>query len=154
MDSTYEWIKERGETDFYQDMESLIRKNPWAWQSVCAVLGLAGGVIAPFAGAASDIISWFVSSTTVNSYLHVLSIVFCALTIPLLALGACCLDMLEAKNTRLSPSAPLSRDESTPAPLIRHSAQQDAKHHLNRAGVLAVLVLLLALPASIHAQQT
>ncbi|HEX2751800.1 MAG TPA: hypothetical protein VHP34_01575, partial [Alphaproteobacteria bacterium] len=125
MDRTYEWLKDRPETDFYGEMESLIRKNPWAWQSVLAVLGLAGGVIAPFLGAASDVITWFAKSATVNSYLHVLSIVFCALTIPLIALGACCLDMLEAKTARLPPAAPLPRDESTPASLNGRNAQQN-----------------------------
>lgn len=154
MDRTYEWLNDWPETDFYQEMESLIKKNPSAWQSVCAVLGLAGGVIAPFLGAASDVTTWFVHSTTVNSYLHVLSIVFCALTIPLIALGAYCLDMLEAKTARLSPSAPPSRDESTPASLNGRGARQDAKHRLNRTGALVVLALLLALPASGYAQQT
>ena len=154
MDRTYEWLKDRPETDFYQEMESLIKKNPWAWQSACAVLGLAGGVIAPFLGAASDVTTWFVHSATVNSYLHVFSIVFCALTIPLLILGACCLDMLEAKIARLSPAAPLPRDESTPASLTGHNAQQNAKRRLNRTGALTLLVLLVALPASSYAQQT
>jgi hypothetical protein len=154
MDGTYEWSKDEGETDFYQDVESLIKKNPWAWQSVCAVLGLAGGVISPFLGGASDIISWFVSSTTVNSYLHVLSIVFCALTIPLLVLGACCLDVLEAKTARLSPPAP-PYNESTPATVIRHDARQNAKHRANGIGALtALILLLLALPAPTYAQQT
>lgn len=102
MDRPFAWLKDRGETDFYQDVESLIRKNPWSWQSACAVPALVGGVIAPFLGGAFDVMTWFVSSTTINSYLHVLSIVFCALTIPLLILGACCLDMLEAKAARIS----------------------------------------------------
>ncbi|HVG32633.1 MAG TPA: hypothetical protein VM911_06115 [Pyrinomonadaceae bacterium] len=78
-------------------MESLIKKNPRAWQSVCAVLGLVGGVIAPILGATSDVLTWFVPSQTVNAYLHVSSIVLCALTLPLLVLGAYCLDLLEAK---------------------------------------------------------
>jgi hypothetical protein len=154
MDRTYEWLNDRPETDFYQEVESLIRKNPWAWQSVCAVLGLAGGVIAPFLGAASDVTTWFVHSTTANSYLHVLSIVFCALTIPLIALGACCLDLLEANNACLSPPDTRPRAESTPASLNGRNAQRNSKHRLTRTGALTMLVLLLALPASGYAQQT
>jgi hypothetical protein len=155
MDRTYKWIKDERETDFYQDMDYLIKKNPWSWQSVCAVLGLAGGVIAPFIGAASGILTWYVVSPTVNSYLHVSSIVFCALTIPLLALGACCLDMLETKAAaRLSLPTP-AHNEATPATAIRHNARRDAKHRLNGVGALAALVLLLvSLPASAYAQQT
>ena len=137
MDRTYEWLKDGAETDFYQEMESLIKKNPWAWQSVCAVLGLAGGVSAPFLGAASDVITWFANSTTVNSYLHVLSIVFCALTIPLIALGACCLDLLEAKTARLSPPPHCHATNQPPASLAGSNARQNAIHPHNRTGALA-----------------
>ena len=104
MNATYESLEGRAEGDLYRVIESLVKKNPWSWQSVCAVLGLAGGVIAPFLGAASDVISWFVGSAAVNSYLHASSIVFCALTIPLIVLGAYSLDLLEAKTSRLSPA--------------------------------------------------
>lgn len=145
MDRTYEWLKDEGETDFYEDVESLIKQNPWAWQSVCAVVGLAGGVIAPFLGAASDIISWFVISTTVNSYLHVLSIVFCALTIPLLALGACCLDMLEKQTGK---SREINSDGATKAP----SSKCHARLHV--ASIAVLLVLLCAIPSQTQAQQT
>jgi hypothetical protein len=102
MSTTYESLETETETDLYQKIEALIKKNPWAWQSICAVLGLAGGLIAPVLGATADVVTWFVPSQTVNSYLHVSSIVFCALTLPLLILGALCLDLLESKLTRLS----------------------------------------------------
>jgi hypothetical protein len=115
MNTTYALSEGHAEIDFYDEMESLIKKNPWAWQSVCAVLGLAGGVVAPFLGALSDVSSWFVHSNAVNSFLHVSSIVSCALTIPLLALGGCCLDLLEAKTARLALPAETPRDELTPA---------------------------------------
>jgi hypothetical protein len=105
MNTTYESLNVRADIDLYQDIESLIKKNPRAWQSVCAVLGLAGGVIAPILGATSDVATWFVHSQKVNAYLHVSSIVLCALTLPLLILGACCLDMLQAKTARPSLSA-------------------------------------------------
>lgn len=154
MNTTYESLNERAEIDLYQDIESLIQKNPRAWQSVCAVLGLAGGVIAPILGATSDVATWFVDSQTVNAYLHVSSIVLCALTLPLLILGACCLDMLQAKTSRPSSSAEPLRKESIPATAVRHNTQQNRSHRLNRTGALVVLFFLLALPASGHAQQT
>jgi hypothetical protein len=105
MKPTIKSLEDQPETDLYHEIESLIKKNPWAWQSIFAVVGLAGGVIAPILGAVSDVITWFVNSIQVNSYLHVLSIVFCTLTIPLLTLGAFCLDLLEAKVAKLSPPA-------------------------------------------------
>ena len=102
MNGHHEWLVPQLETDLYEEIESLIKKNPWAWQSVCAVAGLAGAVIAPLLGATFDIITWFAGSQAVNSSLHVLSIVSCALTFPLVVLGAFCLDLLEAKTARLT----------------------------------------------------
>ncbi|HKQ52403.1 MAG TPA: hypothetical protein VJT74_08550 [Pyrinomonadaceae bacterium] len=96
MSATDETFDGETETDLYGDVEALVRKNPRAWQSVCAVLGLAGGVIAPVCGAAADVVTWFVHSQSVNSRLQVASIVLCALTLPLLMLGALCLDSLES----------------------------------------------------------
>lgn len=122
MNETYESLKNRADIDIYQEIESLIMMNPWAWQSVCAVLGLVGGVIVPILGAICDVIAWFVGSAAVVSYLHVLSIVLCALTIPLLILGASCLDLLAAKAARLSPPAESLSRKSIPAAALRPSA--------------------------------
>jgi hypothetical protein len=105
MNATFESKKGEAETDLYQEMEALIKKNPWAWQSVCAVLGLAGGIIAPILGAMADAITWFVHSQSVNSHLHVLSIVLCALLLPPIIFGAFCLDSLQSKTPNLSPPA-------------------------------------------------
>ena len=104
MSTTYASPEFETETDLYSKIEALIKKNPRAWQSVCAVLGLAGGVAAPVLGATVDVVSWFVHAQSVNFYLHAASIVLCALTLPLLILGALCLDSLEAKAARLAPS--------------------------------------------------
>ena len=95
MNNYYEATYDEADVDLYQEAESLIRESGWTWQAVCALLGLAGGVLAPFLGATFDVISWFTQSHTAVSHLHVLSIISCALTIPLLALGGCCLDLLE-----------------------------------------------------------
>lgn len=154
MNKSYESTADQARTNLYQEMESLIKKSPWGWQSVCAVIGLVGGVIAPCLGATCHVLTWFVSSLAVNSYLNVLSGVFCALTIPLLILSAFCLDALEAKTAHLcSPDEPL-RNEATPAAVVRLVTQQHAHHGLNRTGAVAMLVFLLALPASTYAQQT
>jgi hypothetical protein len=154
MSTSYKALKGETEVALYRKIGALIKKNPWRWQSVCAMLGFAGGIIAPIFGATSDVITWFVSSTAVTSSLHVCSIVLCALTIPLLILSACCLDSLESKTTKPSLPPGLPRNESTTATAIRRFARPDAQHHLNRTGALAVLVFLLALPATGSAQQT
>jgi hypothetical protein len=154
MNATNESLEDEAETDLYQEIETLIKKNPWAWQSVCAVVGLAGGVISPILGATADVITWFVQSQSVNSHLHVLSIVLCALTLPLIILGAFCLDSLQRKTSNLSSPAEPPRDELTTSVSIRSVARQHANYHLNRTGALVLLVFLLALPATARAQQT
>jgi hypothetical protein len=154
MNTTYGSLEREGDIDLYQEMEALIKKNPWAWQSVCAVLGLAGGVIAPILGATADVITWFVHAQSVTSHLHVLSIVLCALTVPLIILGAFCLDSLQRKTPNLSPPVEQPRDESSTAASIRHVARQTTKQILNRIGALVLLIFLLTLPATARAQQT
>ena len=104
MSADFKLIENRVEVDLYQEIETLIRKDHWRWQSVSAMTGLVGGCIAPILGAASDITAWLVISANVISFLHVLSIVLCALTIPLLVLGASCLDLLEGKSAKLRPA--------------------------------------------------
>jgi hypothetical protein len=154
MSTTYESLEDRADTDLYEEVESLIKKNPWAWQSVCAVLGLAGGIIAPILGAMADALTWFIGSKAVISNLNVLSIVSCALTLPLLILGACCLDLLESKTAQLSPPTRPLRDKSTHVTITMRIAGRNGKHLLNRTGALVLLLSLLALPASGYAQQT
>ncbi len=100
MTTSYASLERETEIDLYQEVERLIKKNKRAWQAVLAVLGLAGGLIAPILGATADVVTWFVHSQSVNSYLHAASIVFCALTMPLLILGAFCLDALKAKTAK------------------------------------------------------
>ena len=102
MSTTYAAAESETETDLYAEMEALIRKNPRAWRSVVAVLGLAGGLAAPVLGAAADLTAWFIHSQYVNSYLHAASIVSCALTLPLLMMGASCLDSLKSKSANTS----------------------------------------------------
>src|SRR5688572_16181073 len=113
MNATYQPLEEEAGADLYQEMETLIKKNPRAWQSVCAVFGLAGGVISPILGALADVFTWFLASESVNSDLQVVSIVLCALTLPLLMLGAFSLDSLQRKTADPSPPDELLRDELT-----------------------------------------
>ena len=100
MEEYYGATSDEADVDLYQELESLIRQSGWTWQAVCAVVCLVGGLISPFLGATFDVTSWFTESQFVVSRLHVLSIISCALTIPLLALGGCCLDLLGGKVMR------------------------------------------------------
>lgn len=91
--------------NLYQEMEDLIRAHPWVWQSVGAVIGVAGGALSPFLGALLTAATWFIHSPRAISFLNSLSIISFVLTIPLLAAGAYCLDLLEGKSSRISHPA-------------------------------------------------
>jgi hypothetical protein len=93
-----ELLKDDSENDFYEEIESLIKKNPRAWQSVCGVLGLVGGVLAPVFGTLLLAIGWLIGSPEF-SLLNVLSMGMFALPIPLLLGGAHCLDLLKRKTS-------------------------------------------------------
>jgi hypothetical protein len=95
-------LQEYQEWDIYEEMHRLIEINPWAWQSIGAVSGLVGGILSPVLGTLLIAVTWFVHSARVVSSLNTLSIVFFVLTIPLLAFGAHCLDLLERKAAHLS----------------------------------------------------
>src|SRR5947209_9693591 len=154
MKEDHEATRDKAWDDPFERIEFLIRNNPWTWQSVGAVSGLAGGILAPALGTLSTVVRWFTGVQRASSYLNRLSIVLFALIIPLLALGAHCLDLLEAKTTPPSPSVePLFVGVALVGAGAR-IAHRNGKQHPNKTGTLAVLILLLALPASNNAQQT
>ena len=81
----------------FERIGSLTGKSPRRWPSAGAVTGLAGCILAPALGAILTVISWLISQPTASFYLSRLSTTLFFLTIPLLALGAHCLDLLEAR---------------------------------------------------------
>ena len=101
MKQVYE-LQEDQEWDIFEEMDSLIRNNPWTWQSIGAVTGLIGGVSSPALGTLLIAVASFIRSGPTFLTLNVLSIVSFVLTIPLLAFGAHCLDLLERKSSRFS----------------------------------------------------
>jgi hypothetical protein len=101
MNRDYE-LQEDQEWDLYEEMHRLIEINPWAWQSIGAVSGLIGGVLSPVFGTLLIAVTRFIHSGPTDSLLNGLSIVSFVLTIPLLAFGAHCLDLLERKTANPS----------------------------------------------------
>lgn len=65
-----------------------------------AVLGLGGGLIAPILGSIITVISWFVDPAWHGISLHGSGTTLFALTLPLLILGAHCLDLLDKEKNR------------------------------------------------------
>jgi hypothetical protein len=95
-----ESLEEEAGIDLYEEMESLIKTNPWSWQSVGSILGLVGGVLSPVLGTLLIAIGWLIDSPEF-SVLHLLSMGLFAVTIPLLVGGAHCLDLLERRASEV-----------------------------------------------------
>ena len=67
------------------------------WCSFGAIAGLSGGIIAALLGSVATAITWFLA-TGAGSYIHTLGTILLFITIPLLILGAHCLDRLEKRT--------------------------------------------------------
>ena len=86
---------------FYRRIGLLIRNNRWAWATIGATFGLAGGMLSILLGALLWLTVSFLATGRFGSVLNVVEIFFFALTLPLLTLGAYCLDLLEKRPTLL-----------------------------------------------------
>lgn len=104
----------RGE--IYQRMLRLMWKNRGSWQSVAAAVGLCGGLLSIVLG----VLVWAVvglcaPAGAAGAFLDVAGAVLFALPLPLLALGACCLDRLEKKAPPLTRARAAVRRGSRPS---------------------------------------
>lgn len=142
----------RGE--IYQRMLRLMGKNRGTWESAVAAVGLFGGLLAIVLGALDwAFVGLFAPAGALGSFLDVAGTVLLVLPLPLLALGACCLDRLEKKAPALTLPAEPRAD--APLPVVRtHLAARRIRHTLNSILILSGLLLPLALPETSRAQQT
>lgn len=99
----YEEIEDR----IYLRIYLLLSNKGGGWPSAGAVLGLACGLLSVPLAALLWAMSRFIAPDEIGSTLNMLSNFLFALTLPLLALGACSLDLLENKfSTQPSAAAP------------------------------------------------
>ena len=105
MNKTYLLVEDNPGDGIYRRIGLLIRKNRWAWATIGAAFGLAGGMLSILLGALLWIAVRFLATGHFGSLLNVVEIVFFTLTLPLLALGASCLDLLEKKSPLLPSPA-------------------------------------------------
>jgi hypothetical protein len=84
--------------EVYLRLYLLIKENKRTWASAAALFGLGGGFLAPIVGTLLNLIDWLRATGVAHSQFYKVSMVFYALTLPLLALGAHCLDLLEKKS--------------------------------------------------------
>ena len=68
------------------------------WLSAGAAIGLAGGLTTGMVGAFLTFTSWFTWVGTLQHYEHAIGTVLFFVTIPLLVLGAHCLDLIEKRK--------------------------------------------------------
>jgi hypothetical protein len=147
--------REQVRDDPFERIGSLIRESTRTWSSAGAVFGLAGGVSAPALGALLTVVNWFTSQQRASLYLSRLSTTLFILTIPLLALGAHCLDLLETRAAASAPSAGMLPAAATPVSASAHPALRGGGRYVHKGGVsAAALLVILALPVVSRAQQT
>lgn len=75
----------------------LLSKKGGGWPSFGALIGLVGGLLSVPLASLLWAMSKFIGPVEIGPTLNMLSNILFALTLPLLALSACCLDLLEAK---------------------------------------------------------
>jgi hypothetical protein len=121
------------------------RRDGWTWQAVGAVTGLCGGVLAAVVGALLSAVAWVRGDENGGLSMHGVGSILLLSMLPLLIMGAHCLDLLDKRMER---SRYASREGKV-------SATIHGKHA--RTGATAVVVLLMMLcgiGSKIRAQQT
>ena len=103
MKRDYEVLAERKEdTVRLKKLYVEARRGVWTWQARGAMFGLAGGASAAILGTTLLLIAWIVGDQSKGLSLHGIGSILLLSTIPLLILGACCLDLLEKRAERMS----------------------------------------------------
>jgi hypothetical protein len=75
----------------------------WTWRTGGAVCGLCFGIISPVIGSILTAIAWFTGPQWHGLLLQRDGTALLLLTIPLLILGAHCLDLMEKQNEAKKP---------------------------------------------------
>ena len=78
-------------------LRAALNEHGWTWKSTGACVGLFGGVIAPLIGVGLTALAWFIGDWH-GFHIGRDGAVLLFLTIPLLILGAHCLDLLDNEN--------------------------------------------------------
>ena len=109
----------------YRRIYLLVRKNRWTWQSIGTTFGLACGSLSILLGLPLWAGARFLAPSSFGSLLNVLSTVLLVLPIPLLAVGAYCLDLLEKKP----PAIPLPVESRPSVPVRWPRLRPQRPHH-------------------------
>src|SRR5215204_3079206 len=114
----------RGE--IFQRVLRLMGKNWGSWQAVAAAVSLFGGLLCIVLGAlAWAFVGLFAPAGALGSFLDTAGTVLLLLPLPLLALGAFCLDLLEKKP----PALPLPAEPRPAIPTRWQRLRARRPHH-------------------------
>ena len=112
--------------DIYRRMLLLVGKNRGSWQSVAAAVSLFGGLLCiVFGGLDWAFVGLFAPAGALGSILDTAGTVLLLLPLPLLALGAFCLDLLEKKP----PALPLPAEPRPAVPTRWQRVRARRPHH-------------------------
>lgn len=108
MNKIYAMPQDELRGEIYQRIRLLMGKNRGTWAAVAAVAGLGGGMLSIVLGLLVWVVVGLVGpASALGPILDVVGTVLLILPLPLLALGAHCLDLLEEKAPALPlPGAP------------------------------------------------
>jgi hypothetical protein len=142
----YESVRELKRTEArLKEIYVWSRRAGWTWQAAGAVSGLGGGILAAAAGSLLSAVGWMLGNETSGLSPHAVGSILLLSTIPLLILGAHCLDLLDGRVERNQQAEPDGASKA--AVPVSHT----------RSGVAAVvifLVLLCGIHLRTQAQQT
>jgi hypothetical protein len=112
--------------DIYRRILLLMGKNRGSWEAVAAAVSLFGGLLAIVLGTLDwAVVGLFAPAGRLGSFLDVTGTVLLVLPLPLLALGAFCLDLLEKKT----PALPLPAASRPAVRVRRHRRGPRHPHH-------------------------
>ncbi|HEY0173605.1 MAG TPA: hypothetical protein VGB98_21515 [Pyrinomonadaceae bacterium] len=113
MNKIYTLPEDETHGDMYRRILILMGRNWGAWESVAAAASLLGGLLAIVLGALDwAVVGLLAPAGAPGSFLDVAGTALFVLPLPLLALGAYCLDRLEKK----APALPLPAEPRPDAP--------------------------------------
>ena len=122
MNKIYVLHKDELRGELYRRVYRLIRKNLWTRQSIGAGVGVSGGLLSIIIGSFLWAEGSLLSPGSLRAFLNGAEIIFFALSLPLLALGAHYLDLLEIQAPILPLPANSQPDGSGRLPGFRAQA--------------------------------
>ena len=126
MNKSYALPEDELRGEIYQRILLLLGKNWGSWQSAAAAVSLFGGLLAIVLGVLNwAVVGLFAPAGTLGSFLDTAGTILLVLPLPLLALGAFCLDLLEKKP----PALPLPAESRPAVAMLRRYRRPRYPHH-------------------------